>query len=46
MFENFVNETLTNLYVSFNNQIPETLKPLIVLGFYTIILAIYAKSCD
>tara|TARA_Y100000310_G_C20648528_1_gene798031 strand:- start:283 stop:933 length:651 start_codon:yes stop_codon:yes gene_type:complete len=38
----FLNETLTNIYVGFSNQIPQSYMPYIILAFYTVIITIYA----
>jgi len=38
----FLNETLGNIYTGFSNQIPQSYMPYIVLGFYTVIITIYA----
>ncbi len=38
----FLNETLTDIYIAFSNQIPQSYMPYIILAFYTILIAIYA----
>ena len=41
-FQTSFNQTISNLYFSFSEQIPVKYKPLIVLALYTLIIAIYA----
>jgi hypothetical protein len=37
-----INETLNEVYLAFSTQVPDAYKPLIILAFYTIVIAIYA----
>jgi len=38
----FLNETLSNIYLAFSEQIPQSYMPYIILAFYTVIIAIYS----
>jgi len=40
--QEFINSTLQGIYIIFSNEIPQEYKPLVILAFYTLIIAIYS----
>jgi len=42
MIQQILNQTLTNVYVSFTEAVPDAYKPLITIAFYTLLIAIYS----